>query len=99
MSSVRYSACIFVVKTWSNPGGEGVLEGCEAVYCPASTACHYLCNACYGEPGRGKKSVLRLEGPAWFSRGRVRVVVSPEWFGAGAQYSLGAGLQQRGPRI
>ena len=66
----------------------------EVVYCPASTACHYLCDACYGEPGRGQKSVLRLEGPAWFSRERVRVVVSPEWFAAGAQCLLGTGLQQ-----
>ena len=70
----------------------------EAVYCPASIACHFLRNVCYGGPGRGQKSLLRLEGPAWFSRERVRVVVSPEWFEAGSQCSLGTGSQQREPR-
>ena len=70
----------------------------EANYHPVSTACHYLCDTCYGGPGRGHKSALRLEGPTWFSRERVRLVVGFEWFAAGAQCSLGAGLQQRGPR-
>ena len=76
MSSVRYSAAFLSQGHCQIQAVEAYSKG-ETVYCPASTACHFLRNVCYGGPGRGQKSLLILEDPAWFSRGRGRVVVSP----------------------